>query len=126
MAAAAAATSAARAEAARQSSGGCGSSGGTGGEAGIWGRGGGGRGDGIRVAEDRPNAMAYNNDYVDGRWGLFWHAGAMQLITHKASLVVVDIPASPIEPAFNSCPAFHIKGLCNMWCGKAADHFPHF
>ena len=30
--------------------------------------------------------MAYNNAYVEGWWGLFRHAGAMRLITRKASL----------------------------------------
>ena len=45
------------------------------------GRGGGGPGGGITGEEERPNSIAYNNAYLDGRWGLFWHAGAMRLIT---------------------------------------------
>ena len=49
-------------------------------------------------AEKRLNYMAYNNTYVDGRWGLFCHAGAMRLITHKASLAGVELPTLPIEP----------------------------
>ena len=38
--------------------------------------------------------MAYNNAYVEGRWGLFRHAGATRLITRKASLEGIDLPAS--------------------------------
>ena len=41
--------------------------------------------------------MAYNNTYVEGMWGLFRHAGAMQLITRKASLEGVDLLASPVD-----------------------------
>ena len=66
--------------------------------------------------------MAYNNSYVDGRWGLFRYAGAMRLITRKAILAGVELPAWPIDP---TCPAFHIKGMCNTWCGNTADHVPH-
>ena len=42
--------------------------------------------------------MAYNNAYVYGQWGLFRHVGAMSLVTRKASLAGVDLPASPIDP----------------------------
>ena len=42
--------------------------------------------------------MAYNNAYVEGRWGLFRHAGAMQLITHKDSLEGVNPPTLPVDP----------------------------
>ena len=69
--------------------------------------------------------MTYNKDYVDGRWGLFRHAGAIQLITRKASLTGVKTPASPTKSTCKSCPAFHIKGMCNMGCRNAADHLPH-
>ena len=31
--------------------------------------------------EERPNVIAYNNAYVEERWGLFRHAGVMRLIT---------------------------------------------
>ena len=55
--------------------------------------GGGGAGD-----EEHLNSMAYNNAYVEVRWSLFLHAGAMRLITCKASLVGVDLPASTVEP----------------------------
>ena len=55
-------------------------------------RGSGGVGGGGEGAEERLNAMAYNNAYVEGRWGLYRHAGAMRLITHKASLAVVKLP----------------------------------
>ena len=69
--------------------------------------------------------MAYNNAYVELRWSLFLHAGAMRLITCKASLVGVDLSASTVEPNCSVCPAFHIKGMCNTGCGNAADHFTH-
>ena len=69
--------------------------------------------------------MAYNNDYVDGWWGLFRHVGGMRLVTLKASLAIVDLPASPIEPTCKACPAFHIKGMCNTWCRNASDNVPH-
>ena len=61
--------------------------------------------------------MAYNIAYVEGRWGLFRHAGAMQLITRKASL--------PVDPKCKACPTFHIKGICNMGCGNADYHVVH-
>ena len=77
---------------------------------GLRGRGVGGGGKG---AEERLNSMAYNNSYIDGRWGLFRHSGAMKLVTRKASLVGVDLPASPIEPTCKAFPMFHIKGVCN-------------
>ena len=63
--------------------------------------------------------------YVEGRWGLFRHAGAMRLITRKASLAGVGLPASPVEPNRKACLAFHIKGMCNTGCGNAADHVTH-
>ena len=42
--------------------------------------------------------MAYNKSYVEGRWGLFQNAGAMRLITRKASLAGIKLPVSPVEP----------------------------
>ena len=69
--------------------------------------------------------MAYNNAYVEGRWGLFRHAGEMQLITSKASLAGVKLPALPVDPNCKACPAFHTKGMCNTGCGNAADHVAH-
>ena len=69
--------------------------------------------------------MAYNNAYVEERWGLFWYAGAMLFITCKASLAGVKLPASPVEPNCKACPPFHIKGMCNTGCGKAVDHVAH-
>ena len=66
-------------------------------------------GDGGEGDKDLLNTMAYKNAYVDGRWGLFWHAGAMRLITRKASLAGVEPPASTIEPTCKACPALHIK-----------------
>ena len=55
-------------------------------------------GDGGEGAKECLNAMDYNNTYVDGRWGLFRYAGSMRIITRKASLVGVELPASPIKP----------------------------
>ena len=49
----------------------------------------------------------------------------MRLITCKASLAGVEIPASPVERTCKACPAFHIKGMCNRGCRNAADHVPH-
>ena len=46
--------------------------------------------------------MAYNNTYTEGRWGLFQHAGAMRLITCKASLTGTEFPASPVEPKYKA------------------------
>ena len=69
--------------------------------------------------------MSYNNAYVDGRWGLFLHAGAMRLVTRKASLAGVELPTSLIKPTCKACPTFHIKGVCNTGCRNAADHIPH-
>ena len=88
-------------------------------------RGGGGTGGGSPGGEERLNAIAYNNAYMEGRWGLLRHAGAMRLITRKASLEGVELPASPVDPKCKACPAFHIKGMCNMGCGNATDHVAH-
>ena len=110
---------------ARQSSGGCGISSGASGGGVSLGRGSGGVGGGGKVAEECLNAMAYNNAYIEGRWGLFRHAGAMRIITHKASLTGVYLPASPVDPTCKACPAFHIKGMCNTECRSAADHVLH-
>ena len=52
----------------------------------------------------------YNNAYVEDRWGAFRHAGAMRLITRKASAAVVEVPSSPLDPKCKSFPAYHIKG----------------
>ena len=62
------------------------------------GRGGGGTGGGSAGEEERPNAIVYNNAYVEGRWGLFRNAGATRLITCKASLASVKLPASLVDP----------------------------
>ena len=91
----------------------------------VLGRGSRGVGGGGKGAEEGLNAMAYNNSYVEGRWGLFRSAGSMRLITHKASLASVELPTSPVEPTCKACPAFHIKGMCNTGYRKAADHVPH-
>ena len=88
--------------------------------------GGGGGGSGSRRAgKDRPNAIAYNKAYVEDRWGAFRHAGAMQLITRKASAAGVEIPSSPLDPKCKACPAYHIKGICNTGCGNVGDHATH-
>ena len=89
------------------------------------GRGGRSTGGGSTVEAERPNAIAYNSAYVEGRWGLFRHAGAMRIITCKASLVGVELPASPVDPNCKACPAFHIKGICNTGCRNVTDHVVH-
>ena len=71
------------------------------------------------------SAMKYNNAYVEGSWGLFRQAGAMRLVTRKASLAGIDLPASLVDPNCKACPAFHIKGMCNTRCGNVADHVAH-
>ena len=73
----------------------------------------------------RLNQMAYNDAYVDGRWGLFRHAGAMRNIVRAAKEAGNNLPVSPLDPTCRSCPAFHLKGMCNTGCGNAADHGPH-
>ena len=115
----------AKTESARQSSGGRGISGGTGREGGSLGCRSRGVGDDGEGAEERLNAMAYNNAFVERRWGLFRHAGAMRLITCKANLAGVKLPALPVEPTCKVCFIFHIKGMRNRGCGNATDHVPH-
>ena len=61
-----------------------------------WRRGGGG-GSGS-AGEERPNDIAYNNAYVEDRWGAFRHEGAMRLITRKSSAAGVELPSSPLDP----------------------------
>ena len=51
--------------------------------------------------------------YVEGWWSLFRHAGAMMLITGKASLAGVELLTSPVELTCKACPTFHIKGMCD-------------
>ena len=75
--------------------------------------------------EERPNAITYKNAYVEGRWGLFRHAGTMRLITRKASLAGVELPSSPVDPKCKACPVLHIKGMCNTGCGNVTDHVVH-
>ena len=75
--------------------------------------------------KERLNAIAYNNAYVEGRWGLFWHVGAMRLITRKASLAGVELPTLLVDPKFKACPTFHIKGMCNTGCRNATDQVTH-
>ena len=115
----------AKVESAIHISGGCSISGGASGGEENSGRGSGGMGGGGKGTEERLHAMAYNNAYVDGRWGLFRHAGEMRLITRKASLAGVDLSTSPIEPTCKACPTFHIKGMCKKGSRNAADHVLH-
>ena len=62
----------------------------------------------------RPNAIAYNNGYLEERWGAFRHAGAMRLITSKARSAGVELPSSPLDPKCKACPAYHIKGMYSV------------
>ena len=89
--------------------------------------GGGGRPRARAPTADPPrlNQMAYNDDYVDGRWGLFRHAGAMRNIVRAAKEAGNHLPVSPIDPTCKACPAFHVKGMCNAGCGNAGGHKPH-
>ena len=59
------------------------------------------------------------------RRGIFRHAGAMRLITRKASLAGVELPMSPVDPKYKACPAFQTKGMCNTGCGNVTDHVAH-
>ena len=86
------------------------------------GRGGSGNGS---TGEERLNAIDYNNNYLEDRWGAFRHAGAMRLITRKASTAGVKLPSSPLDPKCKACPAYHIKGMCNTGCGNMGDHAVH-
>ena len=69
--------------------------------------------------------IAYNNAYIEERWVLFRHAGAMRLIRHKASAAGVELPLSLGDPKCKACPTYHIKGMCNMRCGNVGDHVMH-
>ena len=88
------------------------------------GGGGGGSGSGS-TGEERPKAIAYNNNYLEDRWGAFQHAGAMRLITIKASTAGVELPLLPLYPKCKACPAYHIKGMCNTGCGNVGGHAVH-
>ena len=87
--------------------------------------GGGGQEAVAQEADDRPNTIAYNNAYMEKRWGLFRHAVAMRLIMQKASAAGVELPLSPVDPKCKACPAYHIKGMCNTGCGNVGDHVTH-
>ena len=63
--------------------------------------------------------------YVEEILGLFWHAGAMRLITRKASSEGVKLTSSLVDPKCKACPAYHIKGMCNTGCGNVWDHITH-
>ena len=82
---------------------------------------GGGGGSGS-TDKDRPNDIAYNNAYMEERWGLFRHTGAMRLITQKASTSGVKLPLSPVDPKCKASPAYHIKGVCNTGCRNVGYH----
>ena len=69
--------------------------------------------------------IAYNNNYLEDRWGAFRNAGAMRLITRKSSTAGVKLPSSPLDPKCKACPANHIKGMCNTGCGNVGDHAVH-
>ena len=84
---------------------------------GGWGSGG--------TGDDRPNAIAYNNAYMEDIWGLFRHAGAMWLITRKSITAGVKISSSPIDPKCKPCPAYHIKRMCNTGCGNVGYPVTH-
>ena len=71
---------------------------------------GGGGGRSGSTGEDRPNAIAYNNAYMEERWGLFRHAVAMRLITQKASVAGVELPSSPVDPQVQGLPHLSHKG----------------
>ena len=49
----------------------------------------------------------------------------MRLITLKASLAGVKLPALPVDPKCKACPAFHIKGMCNTGCRNVTNHVAH-
>ena len=87
--------------------------------------GGGGAESGSTGEEDRPNAIAYNNAYMEERWGLFRHAGVMRLITRKSSAAGVELPLLPVDPKCKACPAYHIKGMCYTGCGNVGYHVTH-
>ena len=71
---------------------------------------GGGGGSGRKGEEERPNSIAYNNAYMEERWGLLRHAGAMRLITQKSRSAGVELPLSSVDPKCKACAAYHIKG----------------
>ena len=75
--------------------------------------------------KERPNAIAYNNNQLEDRWGAFRHAGVMRLIMRKASTAGVELPSSPLDPKCKACPAYRIKGMCNTGCGNVGDHAVH-
>ena len=99
--------------------------GGRGGTTNLSGGGGGGGSGSGSAGEEIPNAIAYNNAYVEDSWGAFRHARAMRLITRKASAAGVELPSSPLNPKCKVCPAYHIKGVCNTGCGNVGDHAVH-
>ena len=86
------------------------------------GRGGRGTGRSSAGKEERPKSIAYNNAYMEGRWGLFRQAGVMRIITRKSSIAVVELPVLPVEPKCKAYPAFHIKDTCNTGCRNMTDH----
>ena len=49
----------------------------------------------------------------------------MRLITRKASAAGVELPSSPLDPKYKTCPAYHIKGMCNTGCRNVGDHAVH-
>ena len=72
-----------------------------------------------------PSVIAYNNAYMEERWGLFRHEEAMRLMTRKASEAGVELLSSLVDPKCKACPVYHIKGMCNMGCGNVRDHVTH-
>ena len=82
--------------------------GGRGGTTNLSGGWGGGESGSGSTGEERPNAIAYNNAYVEDRWGALLHAGSMRLITRKSSAAGIEPPLSPLDPKCKACRAYHI------------------
>ena len=78
------------------------------------------------LADDAPNTTMVNEWFVDDRWRLFCNVcGPMRARVCKADLDSHALPRSLINSEVHWCPAWNIKGMCNGFCGNAADHVPH-
>ena len=70
--------------------------------------------------------MVYHPSYYETRWKVLRDkAGPMRGSLKRASGLGLTLPPSPRDASKDSCPSYHIKGLCNSRCSRAGDHMSY-
>ena len=85
-------------------------------------QGGGGSGKGCTqphggIYGDIPNGVVYHPSYDKSRWRVLRDkAGPMRDVPKRASGLELTLPPSYHDASRESCPLYHINGLCNYIC----------